>query len=215
MPDYQSGGFGGLIDWGTNEVEGHTGLGVATYDNSGDATILDGGTANQYLRVNSAGNALEFGGSADWTELADETLGADATSFNVSVDTTGYAVLKVLFINALNDTATREIWLRINNSSLSLYSYAILENGTYGSSASNTKFNFGNIYASNETLYEFTISNLGTNPLLVKWEGGSTQRLTSGVGEWTSASAITSLDFISSSDKITAGTRVIVLGRAT
>jgi len=51
------------------KLAGHTGEGVQVFDAAGDPAVLDGGTADQAVKMNSGGTALEFGSAGAVTLL--------------------------------------------------------------------------------------------------------------------------------------------------
>lgn len=68
MPKYTHGGFGGKIDWSSDEVEDSTAQDIAIWDASGNASTLGIGTLGQVLSVN-ASTALE------WTSPSEPPVG--------------------------------------------------------------------------------------------------------------------------------------------
>lgn len=72
MTEYSGGGFGGLIDWGTGEIEDETAGDLPIFNASGEAALLGIGSASQVLGVAAGAPAwqnpsnIPIGGIIAW-----------------------------------------------------------------------------------------------------------------------------------------------------
>lgn len=156
MTDYTNGGFGGLIDWGSDEVEGESAGDLPVYGASGVPTLLSSATEGDLYFINGSGiNArLAIGSEGEFltvssglpvwgaistpVKLGETTLGSAANSMTVSgLTTTSYKQLLVIY--HIEGTGNDQTQAYFNGASTGTgYNYVYTENGGSGVTGSGT-----------------------------------------------------------------------------
>lgn len=209
MTEYNTGGFGGKIDWAT-EVASQTAGDLPHYDSSGNPSLLSAGNEGDVLAIDSNGVPAWTGGSG-LVKLGETTQASSGGTLAVSsLTTTAYKQLVIVaHVNPSGSSAALE--MTFNSDTGTNYDYSYLDAGTATSATNQANADLTGSFGTNYGMYVITVNNESSKEKGFSGYGGDASTVNNFNGRWdNTASTITSVELAFTN--IDAGSRLEVFG---